>query len=521
MLGLGIGRAAGGLASGGFERSPAGPSREISGWTWYGQEWGNTFSETGSRARSGTNFFKVFQGFTGSVNYSGIYQDHFTEAGTRYRAEGWAFSDSADAIAGQNKAWIEVTFRSAPGKVLALYRSAIVTATALGNGGFAQDEWFRLAVTNVCHPTTFQVTNTTTELVAPEGASYVRTQIVFEGDALNSAGALFFDDLALEKTATPPGGVWNVVWSDEFDSGSAPDPKKWTYDLGNGPPAGWGNSELEYYTSRPTNVFLADGRLHIVARKETLNGFNYTSARLKTKGLHSWRYGRIEVRAKLPSGKGIWPAIWMLPEDSAYGGWAASGEIDIMENRGSKPREILGTLHHGGSYPANTYTQGPTFTFPPDDSTANFHTYAIEWTTNAILWAVDGQVFQTQTNWWSTTRVNGQERRNPYPAPFNQPFHLLINLAVGGHFDGNPTAETVFPATMEVDSVRVLERTAPLKVDLSRTNNTVRLMWNTNVVARLQTSPTPTGAWSNLPNAASPYVPSTAEPARFFRLASP
>jgi beta-glucanase (GH16 family) len=517
---VGVGRGADLLVSGGFESSPKGPTQTISGWNWYGQDWGNTLSVTVPRSRTGTNCFKIFQGFTGSVNYSGIYQDHLAEPGERYRAEGWAFSDSNDAIAGQNRVWLEVTFRNAPGKVLALYRSAVISASALGTAGFARDQWFRLAVTNVVDAATFQVTNTTSELLAPAGASYARCQIVFEGDAQKSAGAMFFDDLMLEKTSSPPGGVWNVVWNDEFD-GTAPDPKKWTHDLGNGPPSGWGNSELEYYTARPTNVFLADGRLHIVARKEEIAGFHYTSTRLKTKGLFSRNYGRIEIRAKLPAGQGLWPAIWMLPENSAYGGWAASGEIDIMENRGSKPNEVLGTLHYGGSSPANVYSQGPSFTFPPGRSTTDFNTYAIEWTTNAILWSVNGQVYETQTNWWSSTRINGNEVPNAYPAPFNQPFHLLINLAVGGHFDGSPTAETVFPAEMEVDYVRVYDRTAPLQVDVTRTNSTVRIGWNTNIVCRLQSGPTPTGAWTDIPAATNPFVPSPTEPARFFRVTSP
>jgi beta-glucanase (GH16 family) len=477
-------------------------------------------SVTDPKSRTGTNCFTVFQGFTGSVNYSGIYQDHLTEPGAHYLADGWAFSDSSDAIAGQNRVWLEVTFRNGPGKILALYRSSVITASALGTGGFARDQWFRLAITNVCNPTTLQVTNTTVELIAPAGASYARCQIVFEGDAQNSAGAIFFDDLMLGKTTGPPGGVWNVVWNDEFD-GAAPDPTKWTYDLGNGPPAGWGNSELEYYTSRPTNAFLFDGRLHIVARKESFSGFNYTSARFKTKGLFNRRYGRIEIRAKLPAGKGLWPALWMLPEDATYGGWAASGEIDIMENRGSNPQEVLGTLHYGGSSPANAYSQGPTFTFPAAASTGDFHTYGIEWTTNAILWSVDGQVFQTQTNWWSSTRVNGGEVPNAYPAPFNQPFFLLINLAVGGHFDGNPTADTVFPAEMEMDYVRVYDRTPPLQIDVSHTNSTVRIEWSTNIVGRLQSGPTPAGTWSDIPAATNPYVPSPTGTAKFFRVTSP
>ncbi len=157
---------------------------------------------------------------------------------------------------------------------------------------------------------------------------------------------------------------WQLAWSDEFDDMDV-DPAKWTFDIGNGV-GGWGNNELEYYTSRATNVYVADGLLHIVARNEVpqYNGFDYTSAKLKTLGRFSKKYGRFEFRARLPQGQGYWPALWMLPQDSVYGGWAASGEIDVMENRGSTPTTTGGTIHYGGSWPDNVYSGAPATFFP-------------------------------------------------------------------------------------------------------------------------------------------------------------
>jgi len=246
-------------------------------------------------------------------------------------------------------------------------------------------------------------------------------------------------------------GAWRLVWNDEFN-GSAVDPTRWTYDTGTGPPyPGWGNNELEYYTSRPENVQVAGGLLHIVARKENYSGSSYTSARLKTQGRLSKIYGRFEFRARLPQGQGFWPAFWLMPRDSVYGGWAASGEIDAMENRGHDPAMVFGTLHFGGEWPDNAQSFGPAFTFPTGDSATNFHTYALEWTTNAFRWYVDDKLYQTQTTWWSSG--------GPFPAPFDQPFYLLMNLAVGGYFPGDPDASTVFPAEVQVDYVRVYDYT--------------------------------------------------------------
>src|SRR5262249_46366527 len=153
--------------------------------------------------------------------------------------------------------------------------------------------------------------------------------------------------------------------------------------------------------------------------------------------------------ARLPAGQGYWPGLWLMPENSVYGGWAASGEIDVMENKGGDPATVLGTIHFGGPYPANASSDGPRYTFPPGDSVTNFHTYLLDWTSSAIRWSVDNQLYETQTNWWSSG--------GPYPAPFDQPFHIIMNLAVGGNFGGNPDAATVFPGEMLVDYIRVYD----------------------------------------------------------------
>ncbi len=243
-------------------------------------------------------------------------------------------------------------------------------------------------------------------------------------------------------------GDWKLVWADEFE-GDAIDTNHWTFDIGNGRNSGWGNHELEYYTSRPQNAFVSNGVLHIVAIQERYKGQNFTSARLKTHRLFGKKYGRFEFRARLPRGQGYWPALWLMPCDSVYGGWAASGEIDVMENRGSDPTTVLGTIHFGGQWPKKTQSHGPPFQFRDGGSVTDFHTYALEWRTNTIEWSIDGQRYETQTNWWTS----GEK----YPAPFDQPFYIIMNLAVGGDFGGNPDAHTSFPGEMQVDYVRVYD----------------------------------------------------------------
>ncbi len=240
--------------------------------------------------------------------------------------------------------------------------------------------------------------------------------------------------------------TWEQVWADEFD-GSTLDAGKWTAQLGDGCPdlCGWGNNELEWYQA--ANATVEDGMLTITAREESVGGKNYTSARLRTIGKGDWTYGRMEARARLPIGKGLWPAIWMLPtEPSIYGTWAASGEIDIMEYVGDKPAEVLGTLHYGGTFPANQ-SSTRTYTLPSGTFADDFHVFAVEWEAGAIRWYVDDELYATQTSWSSSGGA--------YPAPFDVDFHLILNLAVGGNLPGNPDGTTTFPQAMVVDYVRV------------------------------------------------------------------
>ena len=276
-------------------------------------------------------------------------------------------------------------------------------------------------------------------------------------------------------TATRP--RWKLVWRDEFD-GDAIDESKWDFDLGNGfydyrhhawvP--GWGNEELQYYTREPANARVKDSVLSIRALKESLHGCGYTSARLKTRRrdgtpLFNQRYGRFEFRARVPHGKGLWPALWLLPQDDRYGGWAASGEIDVMEIRGEEPREVLGSVHFGCSFPLRELVTH-TLKIPGGSTVADWHVYAVEWEPGEIRWLLDGAVWARQDFWWSSSRsADGAgiaptraAHLNPWPAPFDQPFYIVMNVAVGGNFPGAPDAATAFPAELHVDYVRVYER---------------------------------------------------------------
>jgi beta-glucanase (GH16 family) len=242
---------------------------------------------------------------------------------------------------------------------------------------------------------------------------------------------------------------WRLVWSDEFD-GEAIDPAKWEHQTGGG---GWGNNESQFYTNRTENSTTAGGKLIITAREESYGGRMYTSARLRTKNKGDWKFGRIEVRAKLPRGKGIWPAIWMMPTDDVYGTWAASGEIDIMEFLGHELNKVYGTLHYGGEWP-NNMSSGKSFTLATGNFADEFRVFAIEWQLGEIRWYVDDELYQTQTSWHSNRAKNPA----PFPAPFDQRFHLIMNVAVGGNWPGYPDATTQFPQSMEVDYVRVYQK---------------------------------------------------------------
>jgi beta-glucanase (GH16 family) len=266
----------------------------------------------------------------------------------------------------------------------------------------------------------------------------------------------------------PAGSKWKLSWSDEFD-GQEIDRAKWDFDLGNGF-NGWGNAELQYYTDRPENAYVKDGMLHIRAVKESLRGYEYTSAKLRTRkrdgsALFSQTYGRFEFRAKLPTGRGVWPALWMMPQANKYGPWPASGEIDVMEARGQEPTKVLGTLHYGSRSPGNLHSER-NYVLPDKGTIADFHVYALEWEPGEIRWLVDDKQYVSQSFWWSSSKTAGRKGvkpkaeadLNPWPAPFDQPFYLIMNVAVGGRFLGNPDNTTVFPAEMVVDYVRVYEK---------------------------------------------------------------
>ena len=240
-----------------------------------------------------------------------------------------------------------------------------------------------------------------------------------------------------------------LVWSDEFNYEGLPDSSKWGYDKGRGCPqnCGWGNNELQTYTAqRAENARVQNGMLILEAHKENYEGAAYTSARLISRDKGDWKYGRIEVRAQLPAGRGMWPAIWMLPTRPAYGGWPRSGEIDIMEYVGYAPDSVFGTVHTE-VYNGMIGTQRGRAVSSPDLSTA-FHVYAVEWTPENISFLMDGQVYNKFQN----------ERTGSAAWPFDIEFHLLLNIAVGGNWGGkHGVDDQIFPQRMLVDYVRVYQ----------------------------------------------------------------
>jgi beta-glucanase (GH16 family) len=265
--------------------------------------------------------------------------------------------------------------------------------------------------------------------------------------------------LASSSLAQAP-NAWIPVWSEEFN-GSTLDPNTWSYQFGTGAEEGlngWGNNELQYYTNRPENLFVSAGLLNIVARAESFSGRNYTSARIRSKDKREILYGRVDARIKVPAGKGLWPAFWMLPTNSPYGGWAACGEVDILETINFADRAYA-TVHYGGPFPSNT-SSGTTST----GAWANdFHVFTYEWEPDQMRWYIDGSLYYgiNSSTWFSTNAPD-----NPR-APFDVPFHFLINVAVGGNFPGSPNGSVGFPGTLQVDYIRVSQR--PAKAPFSGT----------------------------------------------------
>lgn len=256
--------------------------------------------------------------------------------------------------------------------------------------------------------------------------------------------------VAVCSIPAPAHAQYSLVWQDEFD-GASVDPTRWEFQIGTGCPSlcGWGNNELQYY--RAENATVSGGLLTITARQQAFGGKAYTSARLRSRGLADFTYGKIEMRAKLPIGRGLWPAFWMLPTNSPYGNWPVSGEIDIMEYLGQQPSQVFGTLHYGN--PDQIYSSSAT-SLPSGTFHDGFHTFAIEWEPNRIRWLLDGVQYACKSNWISSAAG--------YPAPFDKPFHMLLNLAVGGNLPGSPDATTIFPQEYVIDWVRVWQKPADL-----------------------------------------------------------
>jgi beta-glucanase (GH16 family) len=242
-------------------------------------------------------------------------------------------------------------------------------------------------------------------------------------------------------------GRWTLVWHDEFDgvAGTPPDPTKWKHEIGGD---GWGNKELQYYTDSPDNAALdGSGNLVITARQETFMGNAYTSARLTTDGLFAQEYGRFEARMRLGAGRGIWPAFWILGDDFDQVGWPTSGEIDIMEELGNDTTDVLGSVH-GPAY-GKVDVPATKAANIPSGVDQGFHVYAVEWDPASIVFLVDDVPYFQIT----------PARRPSYARwVFDHPYFVLVNLAVGGQFPGNPDATTVFPQTIAVDYVRVSVR---------------------------------------------------------------
>lgn len=293
---------------------------------------------------------------------------------------------------------------------------------------------------------------------------------------------------SVKATPTTDNPQWQLVWQDEF-SGHQLDLNKWSFEVNC---AGGGNNERQCYTNRIENASVKDGVLTIKALKENFSGpaaqddtvqydpnittqREFTSARIRSKGKGDWTYGRFEIKAKLPSGQGAWPAIWMLPTEWRYGGWASSGEIDIMEAvnlgtitdditaPGQSEQRVHGTLHYGRPPPGNIYS-GTSYKASHFKPTEQFHLYALEWEEGEIRWYVDNVHYATQTQqgWYSQSlSKDGVWQQASGAAPFDQPFHLLLNLAVGGNWPENVNEKgvdlTIWPQQMQVDYVRVYQ----------------------------------------------------------------
>jgi beta-glucanase (GH16 family) len=243
---------------------------------------------------------------------------------------------------------------------------------------------------------------------------------------------------------------YKLVWEEDFNDNEI-NSDHWNFVEGG---HGFGNHEHQYYTARPDNAYIEDGKLVIKALKEEYEGMPYTSAKLTTQNKLDWTYGKFEFKAKLPFGQGIWPAIWMMPSDEKrYNTWPMCGEIDIMELVGHEPGKVHGTLHYGTPH---TYTGGYYYLPGGKKFSDDFHVFTLEWEQGEFRWYVDGVHYLTQNKWFTKDPKDGTEHE--FPAPFNREFYLQLNLAVGGDWPGYPDETTTFPQTMEIDYIKVYQK---------------------------------------------------------------
>lgn len=305
------------------------------------------------------------------------------------------------------------------------------------------------------------------QLNGPVNNNYIEYQFIGAPDAYRPED-MPMEDIVVGGAGSNPNAIegWQLYYNDEFN-GTNLDMNSWSYDPGflldDSEPgtAGWGNNEKEYYTDSTENIFVRDGSLHLVAKKQpkdfvctdpahTVVTGDYASGKIVSKDKVQFTYGRIDFRAKLPAGKGLWPALWLLPNDDSYGTWAASGEIDVMEARGRVTNSTSGTIHYGGKWPNNRYS-GADYIFPSGTFDDDYHVYSCVWELDSIKWYVDGHCFSNlpKSVWYS-------EGSSSDTAPFDKDFYIIMNLAVGGWFDGGIVPDNSFSsAEMLVDYVRV------------------------------------------------------------------
>jgi beta-glucanase (GH16 family) len=261
------------------------------------------------------------------------------------------------------------------------------------------------------------------------------------GTIVNDGTYLTTDNAGYTTPASYPG--YQLAWSDEF-SGNSLNSQNWNYETGGG---GFGNHELEYYTSRSQNLFVSNGNLIIEARQEPYGGNNYTSARINSSSKQQFQFGRIDMRAKLPVSKGMWPALWMLGANYSSAGWPGCGETDIMELIGTNPKQVVSSIH----WKQQDGTEGTfnnSYNLSPQDFSQQFHVFSLIWAQDSVQFLVDDQVFET----------TGQKNVSSGAYPFNSPFFFIFNVAVGGDWPGPPDNTTVFPQRMFIDYVRVFQK---------------------------------------------------------------